>query len=982
MSRKPIKPARQQSFACFDDADTSDDQSKSSDPAGDVGMSQANSERSAVREPAIEDADPLPEILRHELNVGGIESAPDLTNKLVVVVDSHSLIYQVFHALPPMTSPSGLPVAAVYGFLGDMLELLVRKKPDYLFCAFDKSETTFRNELYPQYKAHREGMPEDLRQQMPIIRQTVDAMAIGQLECGGYEADDILAKVAAETEAAGGRCLIVTADKDCRQLITSKVHLYNIRKNTEMGAEELQADWGIRPEQVVDYQAMVGDPVDNVPGIPLVGPKLAQQLLEQFETLEGIFENTASISGPKRRQNVENGRERAMLSRQLVKLTTDFDCPIPWSLGLVGRANVARVEALCEEFGFRRLKSRAFEVLGNGVPAASAPKEVLDTGKYRRIDTEEQLQELVRLISDKEVICIDTETTDTNPRRSELVGISLCWEKGEAAYIPVRGPAGEKTLKLSTVVQHLRSVLENPAIGKIGQNIKYDMVVLRACGIMLSGIVNDTMVADYILEPGQRNHTMDDLAKRYLDHTTISIKELIGTGKNQITMDQVPIEQVVPYAAEDADVPFRLAPLLREKLEQDGLLRLFEDVEMPLIYVLAEMEFNGIRVDVGRLKELSNGFTSEIERLRGEIHELAKESFNIDSPKQLAKVLFENLNLPVVKKTKTGPSTDVDVLQQLAPLHPLPEKVVSYRQATKLKNTYVDALPLLVCNSTGRVHTSFRQDVAATGRLSSSEPNLQNIPIRTEQGRAIRSAFTAGEEGWLLMGADYSQIELRVLAHYSDDQALIKAYKDDADIHKRVAAEVHGVEEAEVTTDMRRMAKTINFGIVYGQSAFGLAKTLGISKDAAAEYIEMYFARYPGVQEFMLQTLADCRQQGSVATMLGRRRKVQGVRDFSKLEVSKMRSLTEAERIAVNTVIQGSAADIIKLAMLRVYRRLSESNLRAKLLLQIHDELLFEVAPDAADALEQLVREEMIGVADLKVPLKVDVERGATWAEV
>lgn len=999
MSRKPSRQARQQSFAGFDDS-----QDLSDDAAADKSVerkpdSPSTPDRSVVREPSIakvghesvetahaeivDTSNQLPESLRHELRVGGVETAPDLTDKLVVVVDSHSLIYQVFHALPPMSSPSGLPVAAVYGFLGDMLELLVRKKPDYLFCAFDKSEITFRNELYKEYKAHREGMPEELRQQMPIIRQTVDAMAIGQLECGGYEADDILAKVAAETEAAGGRCLIVTADKDCRQLITSKVNLYNIRKNSEMGAEELFADWGIRPDQVVDYQAMVGDPVDNVPGIPLVGPKLAQQLLEQFDTLEGIFENTASISGPKRRQNVENGRERALLSRQLVRLRTDFECPIPWSMGIVGRANLARVESLCDEFGFRRLKSRAVEVLGNGVQTQpEIPREVIDISQYQCIDDEVKLKELVEVLKTQSLLCIDTETTDTNPRRSELVGISVCWGKGQAAYIPVCGPVGEKTINVDTIIEHLGVVLEDPNIGKIGQNIKYDMIVLRGCGIMLAGVVTDTMVADYILEPGQRNHTMDDLAKRYLDHTTISIKELIGTGKNQITMDQVPIEKVVPYAGEDADVPFRISPMLREKLEQENLLELFETVEMPLISVLAEMEFNGIRVDVARLKELSDGFSSEIERLRGEIHALAETEFNIDSPKQLAKILFENLSLPVVKKTKTGPSTDVDVLQQLATLHPLPEKVVSYRQATKLKNTYVDALPLLVCESTGRVHTSFRQDVAATGRLSSTEPNLQNIPIRTEQGRAIRSAFTAGESGWLLVGADYSQIELRVLAHYSGDQALIKAYEDDADIHKRVAAEVHGVEEAEVTSDMRRMAKTINFGIVYGQSAFGLAKTLGISKDAAAEYIETYFARYPGVQEFMLQTLADCRKNGSVETMLGRRRKVQGVRDFSKLEISKMRSLTEAERIAVNTVIQGSAADLIKLAMLKVHSRLKDSGLEAKLLLQIHDELLFEVAPGAVDLLEQLVRDEMTGVAKLKVPLKVDVARGATWADV
>jgi DNA polymerase I len=959
MPRKLKSHSTQQSFAGFEDAEPK--------VGSTVSLDNETTEAGA-HDPVYEN--PVSEV------------PGDLRDKLVVVVDSHSLIYQVFHALPPMSSPGGLSVAAVYGFLGDMLELLVRKQPHYIFCAFDKSETTFRNELYPEYKAQREGMPEDLRQQLPLIRKMVEAMSIGVLECGGYEADDILAKVAAESEAAGASCLIVTSDKDCRQLITDKVRLYNIRKDTEMGAEGLMETWGIRPDQVVDYQAMVGDPVDNVPGIPLVGPKLAQQLLAQFETLEGVFENSGSITGPKRRQNIENGRERALLSRELVRLRTDFDCPIDWVDGVVGRADVGLVEALCEEFGFRRLKSRSAEVLGNGKTVTAKPKESIDVSRYACVATKDELDALVATLQRHALICVDTETTDTNPRQSQLVGISLCWAKGEAVYIPVLAPQGDPQLDKSLVIEALRPILEDPQIHKIGQNIKFDSVVLRSCGIDLQGIKHDTMVADYILEPGHRNHTMDDMAKRYLEHTTISIKELIGTGKNQKTMDQVPVSQVAPYAAEDADVPFRIAPMLRKRLEEENLAQLFDDVEMPLIEVLAEMEFNGIRVHVERLKELSKGFSEEIDRLRGEIYGLAGDAFNIDSPKQLAAVLFEKLGLPVVKKTKTGPSTDVDVLLQLAPLHELPAKVVSYRQATKLKNTYVDALPELVCEATGHVHTSFRQDVAATGRLSSSEPNLQNIPIRTEQGRAIRSAFTASDPSWMLLGADYSQIELRVLAHYSGDPALIQAYADDADIHCRVAAEVNGVAEEDVTSDMRRMAKTINFGIVYGQSAFGLAKTLGISKDAAAEYIELYFSRYPGVQAFMLQTLVDCRLNGLVETMLGRKRRIQGIRDFSQLEISKMRSLTESERIAVNTVIQGSAADLIKLAMLNVHRRMRESNLQAKLLLQIHDELLFEVSPDDAGALTKLVRDEMTTVAELKVPLKVDVALGATWADV
>ncbi len=905
----------------------------------------------------------------------------DLTDRLVVVVDSHSLIYQVFHAMPSMNSPTGIPVAAVHGFIADVLELLVRKKPDFLFCAFDKSEATFRNELYAEYKANRESMPEELRQQIPLIRNMLEAMGIPQLECSGFEADDILAKLSVDVDRAGGSCLIVTSDKDCRQLITERIKLYNIRRDTVMGVEELWSDWGVRPEQVVDYQAMVGDPVDNVPGIPLVGPKLAQQLLAQFSTLEGVLENAASVSGPKRRQNIEQGRERVMLSRTLVRLRADTPCEIPWSQGMVGQADMEKVTSMCELFGFRRLKDRAKDVLGRGSSAPVRATREVPT-HYRCIKTQAELNDLADHLAKFELLCIDTETTSTSARGSEWVGMSVGWAPGEAAYIPVRAPMGEPQFGAQVVADAMRQVLENPAIAKLGQNIKFDLIVLRNAGIRVQGLAHDTMVADYLVEPGQRNHTLDELAIRYLNHKTIPISDLIGTGKNQRQMDQVPLAQVATYAAEDADIPLRILPELQERLEKLNLEGLYQRVEVPLIEVLAEMEYNGIRVDVARLQELSRGFTTEIARLRTEIFDLAGGEFNIDSPKQLGTILFTQLALPVIKKTKTGASTDADVLQELAHIHPLPAKVVAYRQAMKLKNTYVDALPELVCERTGRVHTSFRQDVAATGRLSSSDPNLQNIPIRNEQGRAIRSAFTAGEPGWLLLGADYSQIELRVLAHYSSDPALMDAYETDADIHCRVAAEVHGVAECDVTSEMRRMAKTINFGIVYGQSAFGLARTLGIPKDQAAEYIELYFSRYPGVQAFMLQTLDQCRRMGYVETMLGRRRTIQGVRDFNTIGVSKMRSLTEAERIAVNTVIQGSAADLIKLAMLTAHRTLKSSGIAARMLLQIHDELLFEVAPEAVDSLDQLVRDAMIGVAQLRVPLKVDVAVGATWAEV
>ena len=907
-------------------------------------------------------------------------SAADAPQLRVVLVDAHSLIYQLFHALPPMTSPAGAPVAAVHGFVGDMLELITRKSPTHLICAFDKSEITFRNKLYDQYKAHREPMPEELRQQIPAIHEVVKAMGIGVMQCGGFEADDILATVAKQVESRGGTCLIVTADKDCRQLITDRVHLYNIRKNLEMTAVELMADWGIRPDQVVDYQAMVGDPVDNVPGIPLVGPKLAQQLLTQFGDLQTILDNADSVSGTKRKENIKAGRERAALSRTLVKLRDDVPCETPWDQSLM-HADVPKLTAMLDEFGFRRLRMRIDEVFGH-TGMAMAPPTATNVQQYQSITDMAMLDVLVQSLSEYTEITIDTETTGTDPRSSDLVGISVAWVPGHAAYIPILAPPNEPQLDRDEVINRLRPILENPAIAKIGHNIKFDLIVLRSAGANVHGPLIDTMVADYLINPGRRNHTLDDLALRYLNEKTTGIKELIGSGKNEITMDRVPLAIISNYACEDVDVPTRIVPLVRETLASLDLDVLFRDLEMPLIEVLAEMEFNGIRVDVDHLASMSSLFADRIERLRTEIFTAAGGEFNLDSPKQLAKILFEDLGLPIVKKTKTGASTDVEVLQTLSMSHPLPARLIEYRQATKLKNTYIDALPRLVSPKTHRVHTSFRQDVAATGRLSSTEPNLQNIPIRTEEGRAIRGAFRAGPDGWLLMAADYSQIELRVLAHFSGDAALMDAYEKDSDVHTRVAAEVHGVNESAVTSDMRRVAKTINFGIVYGQSPFGLARTLGISKDEAAEYIELYFARYPGVQDFMLGTLVQCRKSGFVSTILGRRRNVLGVRDLTKLEPSKRRNLTEAERIAVNTVIQGSAADLIKKAMINVYRRMAESNLRAKLLLQIHDELVFEVDPEDADRLSQLIREEMTQVMNLRVPLKVEIGVGQTWADV
>ncbi len=924
-------------------------------PAGQGGEAAERSERA---EPA---APPPAEVEPHSL-----------AGRTVWVVDSHSLIYQVFHAMPDMSGPAGQPIGAVHGFIRDIVDMLEKHTPDFLVCAFDYSDVTFRNAIFEGYKQHREAMPADLRAQFPNIERMLDALGVPRISVPGYEADDILATIARQVREQGGQCVLVTNDKDCRQLIGERVRVYNIRKDEMLDVPGLESDWGIRPEQVIDFQALVGDAVDAVPGVPLIGPKIARELLVKYHTLEGVYEHLDEISGTKRKENLRNFREQALMSRQLVKLHDEVPCQLSWSEARVGRFDAEQLEALCQELGFRRLGERLLEMADAVAPAQNV------AATYITVDTPEKLAELsARLVGQTQLV-IDLETTSVQPRWADIVGYALAFREGTGWYIPVRGPAGARVLDADLVRETLRPFLESPTIAKLGQNLKYDLIVLRCQGIRLAGVAFDTMVADYLLAPGERNHDLDDLAWRYLKHETIKIASLIGAGKNQKRMDEVPIAEVTEYAGEDAELPLRLAKILRRRLKTAELTSLFSDLEMPLLEVLAELEFNGIRIDAQVLERMSEQFGERLRVLQDEIHELAGQPFNIDSPKQLAEILFQRLRLPVLKRTrKTGPSTDVDVLEGLAPLHPLPAKMVEYRQISKLKGTYLDALPKLVHPVTGRVHTSFKQDVAATGRLSSKDPNLQNIPVRTEEGRVIRSAFLPAP-GWQLMTADYSQIELRVLAHFSGDPALLDAFARDEDIHARVASEVFDVPVAEVTSEMRRRAKAVNFGIIYGQSAFGLAKGLGISKEEAAAFIAAYFARYPGVHEFMEMTLDTCREKGYVSTILGRRRTVEGVR--SPAQRGDGRSRTLPERIAINTVIQGSAADIIKQAMLDVHRRLADERLQARLLLQIHDELVLEFPADELTRLTRLVETAMTGAARLNTPLKVDIQCGANWA--
>jgi DNA polymerase-1 len=854
--------------------------------------------------------------------------------------------------------------------------------------------------MYAEYKANRSAMPEDLQPQIPMIIETLEAFGVPVLTCAGWEADDIIATVVKFATSRDVNVSIVTTDKDARQLLGPRVRLFNARKNSYLGVAELQADWGIGPHQVIDFQALVGDAVDNIPGVPLIGPKTAATLLQQFGDLENVLAHAHEAKGAKTRENLKQYADQARVSRQLARLYDDLPIEVDWDRARSGQLNVARLRELFAEFGFRRFadeilalqpEEEVFRLQSGPADTASGSssqpqshsrqRSLFDTPTLTRtweiVDTPEKFAVFAGQLRQQRRFCLDLETTSVDAVRADIVGWAFSWGPGHGWYLPVQGPAGQAVLDAKTVVEALRPHLEDPATEIINQNIKYDMLVLRRAGIEIRNVGLDPMVGSYLLDAGARSHGLDELAKRYLKHTMIPITELIGTGKNQCLMSAVDVAKVAEYAVEDAEIAWQLADLIERELRSEGLWDLYWEIERPLIQVLADMEHTGIRVEPELLREQSLLAGEKLEIIKQQIYDLAGRKFNIDSPLQLRKILFEELHLPVMKKTKTGASTDQEVLEKLELLHPLPKKLMEHRRLSKLKNTYLDALPLMINPETGRIHASFNQVVAATGRLSSSDPNLQNIPIRTEEGRRVREAFRPAHPEWKLLCADYSQIELRMLAHFSHDAALVQAFADQRDIHTAVAADIFQVELAAVDSEMRRIAKMVNFGVIYGQSAFGLATVLGIKPDEAAKFIDEYFSRYAGVEIFLRNLLEACRKKGYAETIRGRRRAVSDIRQFSN-----RRQLNLPERTAINAVIQGSAADLIKLAMINVHRRLRDEGHPARLLLQIHDELVLETPPEHVSSLARLVREEMEHALSLDVPLKVDVSAGADWLNV
>lgn len=886
------------------------------------------------------------------------------------ILDAHSLIYQVFHAISEMTGPDGRPTNAVFGFVRDLEFIRKEKNPDYLVCAFDASARTFRHDLFPEYKGTRKEMPDDLRPQIEVIQRLLAAYRIPVLSQEGIEADDFLASVAAEAQRRGIQAYLCTADKDVRQCVRNGTVVYDLRKNRIIDRDYIVQDWGIDPDQVVDFQSLVGDASDNVPGVAGIGPKTASKLVTQYGSLEGIYEHLGEIRG-KLRENLEQGRDAAFKSRELVRLRTDIELPEDWTPWRRHPPDRGAVLAIFRECGFHRF---ADDLRGE------EPEELAWSAQYRLIHKEEEFQSLLRELARQNRISFDVETTDLSPVQADLVGYAISWKPGEAYYVAVRAPFGETSLEPDSVLHHLAAILENPAIEKVGQNLKYDMIVLKRAGVQLRGLAFDTMIASYLLEPGERVHNLDDLSKRLLGHETIKITELIGKagkGKRQLRMDEVPADEVATYAGEDADVALRLTGILEPRIESEGLTSLLRDLELPLVDVLADMELAGVRVDAARLAQLSGEFGEKIEECKREVYQAAGHEFNVDSLVQLRRVLFDELKLPVVKRTQTAASTDQQVLEELATRHPICAKLLEYRQFAKLKGTYVDALPALINPQTGRIHASFNQTVAATGRLSSSDPNLQNIPMRSEVGQQIRQAFLAGSDDQVLLSADYSQIELRLLAYYSGDEALRRAFAEDRDIHAAVGAKIGGVSIDQVTPELRRRAKAVNFGIMYGLSPFGLARQLKIDKEEAAAFIDAYFQQYPGIEQFFTRTLEEAKKNRFVSTILGRRRPISGIKNTT----GRVRNLPE--RTAINTVIQGSAADLIKKAMVNIHRRLQEGNFAARLLLQIHDELVFEVEKGQAAELAAMVVREMTSAIPWEgVALKVDVGVGPNWLDL
>jgi DNA polymerase-1 len=875
------------------------------------------------------------------------------------LIDGSSYVYRAFHAIRGLTDSKGRPTNAIFGFTNTLLKIIRERKPSGIAVAFDSPVPTERHRLFEAYKAHRPKTPDELIEQMPAIRKTVEAMKIEVFETPGYEADDVLATIAEKASAEGAEVYIVTGDKDMLQLISGSVKVYDPIKDRVLDEAYVEEKFGVPPRRVVEFMALTGDAVDNIPGVKGIGEKTAKELLTGFGSLEELLSNTGRIKKERTRKLIEENLDAARLSRKLAEI--DRHVPIEINLRdfAVKEPDWDALMGLFRDFEFTSL----MKYIPGGLPSGRHYEAVLST---------ERLSSILKGIKDE--LSIDTEATDKDPMRAEIVGFSICSGKDEAFYIPLSHNymGAPRQMEKDEAIALIRPLLEDEALPKIGHNIKYDMMLLKKYGMDFKGPLYDTMVASYLLNPLRANHSLDNISLEYLSRKKKTFAEVAGKeGFSSVIMDDAR-----DYACDDASLTMDLKEELFGRLRDEELEGLYFNIEMPLIRVLASMEEAGMKIDAGKLKDISVKLEGRLASLTKRIYFLAGEEFNINSPKQLGRVLFETMGLKPGKKKKTGYSTDISVLEELSASHELPREILNWRTLYKLKNTYVDVLPALINPATGRVHTSFNQTVTATGRLSSSEPNLQNIPIRGEWGKEIREAFIS-EKGFCLISSDYSQIELRVLAHISGDEALLNAFRSDMDIHSRTASDIFGVAEKDVNEDMRRAAKGVNFGIIYGISPFGLGEALGVSQEEASDYIKRYFEKHPGVKAYMDETLRQAKEAGFVKTLFGRKRKI------PELKSPKTRS--SGERLALNSPIQGTAADIIKIAMINIHNSLH--GMRARMILQVHDELLFEAPDEETEYVMKIVTKEMEGVkiplpgGGLPVPLKVEIGRGKNWAE-
>ncbi len=888
-------------------------------------------------------------------------------NDPVYLIDGSAYIYRAYHAVAPLSNKDGLPTHAVLGFTNTLLKVIREKTPKYLAVAFDLKGPTFRHELYKKYKANRPPMPDDLVCQLPYIRKVVEANSILCLEQQGMEADDLLASAARQLSNAGAEVIVVSGDKDLLQLVSPSIRMWDPMSERIMDPAAVSKKYGVGTEHLLDLFSLMGDSSDNVPGVAGVGPKTALKLIDAFGSLEGIYENIKEAGTPKLRERLAENRDNAFLSRQLIALKEDLIVPNDLTDYQLGKADESALRELYTKLEFSRLLKSEVSQAG------------MDSSGFQLVDTPELLDKVIQNIQQASILVVDTETSSLEPRTTDLVGISVCTDKDAAFYIPLghkqeEGELQPGQLGKNDTLEALKPFFEDPELPKMGHNIKFDFEVLFQKGITLRGPLWDTMIASYVLDPSRRSHKLDDLAEEFLQQRLTSFKEVTGNDRRPDAFAYVNLEPAKDYACEDVIAAFLLWQEFVELLNTDSLWQLFYDMEMALVPVLAEMERWGIKVEPDTLQKMSQEFSSQLQSLGEEIYRLADCEFNINSPQQLGEILFEQLKLPHGRKTKTGYSTDAKVLEKLAHYHDLPKAVITYRNLTKLKSTYVDKLAKLIQADTGRVHTSFNQTIAATGRLSSSKPNLQNIPIRTTEGQRIREAFIP-EEGYRFLAADYSQIDLRVLAHYSQDPALLSAFRDGKDVHRRTAAEVFRVNPEFVTAEMRRVAKTINFGIVYGMSAYGLAGQLNLSRKEAATFIERYFEHYTGVKKYMADIVEKAREDGFVTTLFQRRRLLPEIQSSNKMRRE------FAERTAINTPIQGTAADIIKLAMLETDEQLKKNALKTRMILQIHDELVLEVPPEEEKIVVGLVREAMENVVKLDVPLVANISWGENLAK-